>query len=202
MFLTLNNNEVYGEKQVKGKTVCPKCKNEFILDLKEDKKIHDVICPKCKYKFSVEAKRNFKELEWEEYGEPRKTILSCIKPRSIKPMIASVLLIIVFIIGISTAVFFDIFVQTTVNNISYMDFLKGNINTAFSIIIIIFSFFTLIGIFACIKRSYFILAMVSSFIAIFSFGFLFLGSIISIIAFLLIFMSRDEFKDENKGKIF
>ena len=187
---------------MKGKTICPKCKNEFILDLKEDKKIHDVICPKCKNKFSVEAKCNSKELEWEEYGEPRKTILSCIKPRSIKPMIASVLLIIVFIIGISTAIFFDAFVQTTVNAISYMDFLKGNANIVFSTLIIIFSVFTLIGIFACIKRKYFILAMISSFIAIFSFGFFFLGSIISIIALMTIFISRDEFKDENKGKIF
>ena len=187
---------------MKGKTICPKCKNEFILDLTEDKKIHDVICPKCKYKFSVEPKCNSKELKWEEYGEPRKTILSCIKPRSKKPIIASILLIVVFLIGISTAVFFNTFIQTTVNAISYLDFLKGDINIALSVLIIIFSVFALIAIFTCIKRKYFILAMSSSFIAIFSFGFFFIGSIISIIAFMLIFISRDEFKDENKGKIF
>ncbi len=187
---------------MKGKTICPRCKNEFILELTVDKKIHDVLCPKCKNKFSVEAKCNSKDLDWEEYGEPRKTVLSCIKPRSNKPMIAVVFLICVFLIGISTAVFFDIFVKTTVDNISFLEFFKDNTNFGYSIFIIIISIFALISLFACIKREYFILAITGSFIAIFSFGFFLIGSILSIIAFILIFISRDEFKDEKKGKIF
>ena len=86
-----------GEIQVKGKIICPKCKNEFILDSTEDKKEHDAICPKCKNKLSVEAKSDPKELSWEEHGEPRKTVLSSIKPRSNKPLIAVLLLICVFV---------------------------------------------------------------------------------------------------------
>jgi len=187
---------------LKGKTICPICKNQFTFELTEEKKIQDVLCPKCKNKFRVEAKCNSKELDWEEYGEPRKTVLSCIKPRSNKPIIAVLFLICVFLIGISTATFFDIFVQTTVNNISFLEFFKNNTNLSYSIFIIIISIFALISLFACIKREYFILAIAGSFIAIFSFGFFFIGSILSIIAFILIFISRDEFKDEKKGKIF
>ena len=187
---------------MKGRIICPKCKSEFILDFVEDKKIHDVICPKCNNKFSVEAKCGFKELDWEEYGEPRKTVLSCIKPRSNKPLIAVVLLFCVFLIGISTAIFYYIFIKTTFYTISFMDFFKDNINVGYSIIIVIFSIFALIAIFACIKRKYFGLAMIGSFIAIFSFGFFFIGSILSIIALVIIYLSRDEFEDEKKGKIF
>jgi DNA-directed RNA polymerase subunit RPC12/RpoP len=187
---------------LKGKTICPRCKNEFILELTLEKKIHDVVCPKCKNKFSIEAKCSSKELDWEEYGEPRKTVLSCIKPRSNKPMIAAAFLICVFLIGILTAAFFDIFVQTTVNNISFLEFFKDNTNFGYSIFIVIISIFALISLFACIKREYFILAITGSFIAIFSFGFFFIGSILSIIAFILVLISRDEFKDEKKGKIF
>ena len=187
---------------MKGRIICPKCKSEFILDLVEDKKIHVVICPKCNNKFSIEAKCEFKELDWEEYGEPRKTVLSCIKPRSNKPLIAVVLLVCVFLIGISTAVFSYIFIQTSSYAIYFMDFFKDNINVGYSIIIVIFSIFTLFAIFACIKRKYFGLAIVGSFIAIFSFGFFFIGSILSIIAFVIIYLSRDEFEDEKKGKIF
>jgi len=187
---------------VKGRIICPNCKSEFILDFVEDKKIHDVICPKCNNKFSVEAKCGFKELDWEEYGEPRKTVLACIKPRSNNPLIAVVLLFCVFLIGISTGIFYYIFIKTTFYPISFMDFFKDNINVGYSIIVVIFSIFALIAIFACIKRKYFGLAMIGSFIAIFSFGFFFIGSILSIIALVIIYLSRDEFEDEKKGKIF
>jgi len=190
-----------GETQVKGKIICPKCKNEFILELTEGKKVHDTICPKCKNKFSAEVKCDPKELDWEEYGEPRKTVLSCIKPRSNKPLIATILLVCVFVIGVSTAIFSDFFIKTTPYAISAMD-LKGDINIGYPIIVVIFSVFALLAIVACFKRKHFGLAVVCSFIAIFSFGFFFIGSILSIIAFLLIFVSRDEFKDEKKEKIF
>ena len=193
---------VDGEKVAKGRIICPKCKNEFILDLTEDKKIHNVICPKCDNKFSVKAKCVFKDLEWEEYGEPRKTILSCTKCHSKKPLIATILLFCVFLIGISSAVLFNTFIQTTIDAIYFMDFLKDIVNFNYSIIIIIFSVFTLFAIYACIKRKYFILAIVGSFIGIFSFGFYLINSILSIIALILIFISMDEFQDEKKGKTF
>jgi|GEM_PF-1097384 len=191
-----------GETQVKGRIICPKCKNEFILELAEDKKIFEVVCPKCTNKFNIETKCKSEDLEWEEHGEPRKTILSCTKQRSNKPLIAIVLLVCVFLFGISTAVFYDVFIQTTSYASSLMNFLKDNINIGSSIIIVIFSVFAIIAIFACNKRKYFILAIAGSFIAIFSFGFFFIGSILSIIAFVIIYLSRDEFEDEKKGKIF
>ena len=194
-----------GEKQVKGRILCPKCKSEFILELTEDTKVHEVICPKCKNKFSIEAKCESKELDWEEYGEPRKTVLSCIKPRSNKPLIAIVLLVCVFLIGILAAVFSNVFIQTISNTISFTGLIKDNTSFDSLIlirIIVIFSVFALIAIFACIKRKNFILAIASSFIAIFSFGFFFIGSILSIIAFVIIYLSRDEFEDEKKAKIF
>ena len=187
---------------MKGRIICPKCKNEFILDFVEDKKIHDVICSKCNNKFTVEAKSESKELAWEEYGEPRKTVRSCIKPRSNKPLIAVVLLISVFLIGILTSVFYNIFIQTTLNTIYFIDIFKDNTNVGYSIIFVIFSIFALIAVFACIKRKYFGLAIFGSFIAVFSFGFFFIGSIFSIIALVIIYYSRDEFVDEKKAKIF
>ena len=128
-----------GEQKVKASTICPKCKSEFILELTEDKKVNDVICPECLNKFSIDTKCESKELDWQEYGEPRKTILSCIKPRSNKPLIAVILLVCVFLIGISTAVSYVVFIQTTSYAISFMDFFKDNINVAHSIIIVIFS---------------------------------------------------------------
>jgi uncharacterized protein YbaR (Trm112 family) len=188
---------------LKGKIICPECNNEFILELTENKKIHVVICPKCKNKFSVKAKCDSKELSWEEYGEPRKTVLSCIKPRSNKPLIAVILLVCIFSIGISTAIFSDIFIISTSYANSFLNFKDIiNMNISFSIIIVIFSVFALLAIFACIKRKHFSLAVIGSFIAIFSFGFFFISSILGIIAFVLIFISRDEFEDGKKAKIF
>lgn len=188
---------------MKGKIICPECNNEFILELSEDKKIHNVTCTICKYKFSVKAKCDSKELIWEEYGEPRKTVMSCIKPRSNRPLIAVILLVCIFSIGISTAVFSDIFIESTSYVTSFID-LKDfiNMDMDFSIIIVIFSVFALFAIFACIKRKHFGLAVIGSFIAIFSFGFFFIGSILGIIAFVLIIISRDEFEDGKKAKIF
>lgn len=275
---------------LKGRTTCPKCKKEFILNLSDENKTHKATCPECKNEFSIkvkcENKDGTKQCSWEEHGEPRKTILSSIKPRSNRPLIAIVLLICVFSIGLSTAVFSNVFVQTTCDTFSVMGF-KGNINIyvvnqsdiilenvniilsdktfeskgngTYSLenvtlglqtiqvtkegykpqeiellvtpfvsseknikmeqgtteneiikfntlgclsIIIIFSIFALLAMIACIKRQHFDLAVVGSFLAIFSIGFFFIGSIISIIAFILIFYSRDEFENGKKGKTF
>ena len=71
-----------------------------------------------------------------------------------------------------------------------------------ALIILIFSIFALLGALVCIKRQYFDVAVVSSLIAIFSFGFFFIGTILSIIAFIVIIKSKDEFDDGKKGKTF
>jgi len=185
---------------------CPKCKKEFNLDLPKKEKKHEVVCPSCDNKFTIKTDhsttKSKDEFVWIEHGEPRKTILSSIKPRTNRPMIAAILLTCVFIIGITTAVFIDFLIPIMSYVGSFMDFLKDNLNIGYPIIIVIFSVFALPAVFACIKRKHFNLAFFSSFITIFSFGFFFIGSILSIIAFVLIFVSRDEFEDEKKGKIF
>ena len=65
---------------MKGRTICPKCKNDFVLDLPQDEKDHEVVCPKCNHKYKIQAKctgpYSDKECSWEEHGEPRKTVLS------------------------------------------------------------------------------------------------------------------------------
>ena len=275
---------------MKGRTICPKCKHEFILDIKEDEKKHSVSCPKCKTEFSIKAackdsETNF-ECSWEEHGEPRKTILSKIKPRTNKPMIAALILICVFAIGLSTALFSNVFVESSMDiasgmgltgtvKITLLDsennsisdanikidgingttdskgvFLRHEISlgvknleisypghktykreilvtplinyeddiilnmgvgdektidfnsSSCTLIILIFSIFALLGAIVCFKRQNFDVAIVGSVIGIFSFGFLFIGSILSLIAFVIIYKSKDEFEDGKKGKTF
>jgi DNA-directed RNA polymerase subunit RPC12/RpoP len=118
------------KKIVKGRTTCPKCKHEFVLDVEEDKETYKVTCPNCNNDFTIKTSScnpNEKgECSWEEHGEPRKTILSSIKPRTNKPMIAAVLLIIVFCMGLTTAVFSETFVETSLDIASEMG-IKGTV---------------------------------------------------------------------------
>jgi hypothetical protein len=69
-------------------------------------------------------------------------------------------------------------------------------------IILIFSVFALLGAIACFKRRNLDVAVAGSIIGIFSFGFFLIGLILSIIAFVLIMKSRDEFRDAKKGRVF
>lgn len=272
---------------MKGRAVCPNCKHEFILDISKTNNKKHVSCPKCKHEFNVKFKENGSlNYSWEEHGEPRKTILSSIKPKTKKPMIAVIILILVFSIGFTTAFFSELFVESTmdigsiagtsgtvefkvlsynnstinnaivkINNITVKQdndsiYRKKNIEPGISlvnisksgyisqkkeilvipfmtsestfklengtgsvekqgfdsfgcsIILLIFSVFALISFIACLKREHFDIAIMGSFLAIFSFGFFFIGSILSIIAFIIILKSRDEFKNGEKGKVF
>ena len=275
---------------MKGRTICPKCKHEFILELEGDEKEHSVLCPNCNNKFILktdckDSDPNF-ECSWEEHGEPRKTILSKIKPKTNRPMLAAIILICVFVIGLSTSLFSQTFIETSldvasgvgfngsvkltitdienktidranikINGISgltnnsgifyienvdlgiknleittsgyktykkeimvspffnYEDTIKLNNgsgtedliefnSSSCTLIILIFSIFALLGSLVCLKRQYFDVAVVSSLIGIFSFGFFFIGTILSIIAFIVIIKSKDEFDDGKKGKTF
>ena len=60
---------------MKGRTTCPECKKEFILDLPKDDKKHQVVCPECGNKFDVFAKYDKtskgEECAWEEHGDER-----------------------------------------------------------------------------------------------------------------------------------
>ena len=71
-----------------------------------------------------------------------------------------------------------------------------------ALILLIFSIFAILGAIVCFKRKNFDVAIVGSIIGIFSFGFFFIGSILSLIAFVIIYKSKDEFEDGKKGKTF
>lgn len=111
---------------MKGRTTCPDCGHQFVIEVsKEEKK--DVVCPKCKNEFTIRPKKNNKEgCSWEEHGEPRKTVLSSIKPKTNKPDVVAILLITVFCIGIVTAVFSNVFISNSMEIASKAGF-KGSI---------------------------------------------------------------------------
>lgn len=275
---------------MKGRTTCPKCKHKFALDAPDDRKKHEVICPKCSNKFTIQTtpynSNSGEECSWEEHGEPRKTILSSIKPKTNKPVIAAILLASVFALGITTAAFSETFIESSLDtfssvgmkgtvelsvtdisnnsslenviitiegvsgstdenglycakNISLgiqvvglslsdyktqtreilvipfitsyheitMERGVGNENIPFgtigcSIILAIFSVFALLGAVTSLKRRHLDVAVAGSVIGIFSFGFFLIGSILSVIALIIIVMSREEFENGKKGKIF
>jgi DNA-directed RNA polymerase subunit RPC12/RpoP len=196
---------------MKGRTTCPKCKNDFVLDLPQDEKEHEVVCPKCNNKYKIKAKcsdpQSDKECSWEEHGEPRKTVLSSIKPKSNRPMIAAIILIVVFGLGITTAILSEAFIEISLDlasdlGVNFENKLREFDNMVCTIILIIFSVFSLLGTIACLKRKHLDFAYIGSLLGIFSFGFFFIGSILSIIAFVLIRKSKDEFENGKKGRIF
>jgi DNA-directed RNA polymerase subunit RPC12/RpoP len=202
-----------GEIIMKGRTTCPNCNNEFILDIPQDKEKYAIVCPNCNHKFTIKKSIDCKDLEdecvWEERGEPRKTILSSMKPRTDKPMIASIILTFVFIIGLSSAIsimieqYKDIFINST---FELLPFIGININNysifIFSIIIFIFSIIALFGSILSFKRNHLNIAIICAFISIFSIGFFFIGSVLSLVSLIIIVKSREEFINEKKGKIF
>jgi len=278
-----------GEFYMKGKTKCPECKHEFVVDIPTSDKKHETACPKCDTEFTIKVpdspkEESDEECYWEEHGEPRKTILSSIKPHTNKPKIAAIILVCVFAIGLTTAVFSESFIETSLGVTSSIG-LKGEVEikitnessnslsnltvtidgealqeqgdgvyrinteprlgiieiseknystikkeilvTPFftsyhqitldksknekivpydtavcSIILMIFSVFALLGAIACIKRKHFNLAVIGSIVSIFSFGFFMIGSILCIIALVIIMKSRDEFDNGKKGKVF
>jgi len=275
---------------IKGRTKCPKCRHEFVLDISDGEKRHEAVCPNCNNKFSVIVSDSPTETEegsfWVEHGEPRKTILSSRKQKTRKPKIAAVLLICVFVIGLSTAVYFEIFIESSTYVTSFLG-VKGTVDihvtdksnnsvynltveiedfgnlkktgngsyvannvevgikeikihapgyvnitqeilvtpfftsyqdikmekgvgsetnsfdlTGCTFILIIFPIFALLAAIASFKRVHFDAAAICSIISIFAFGFFMVGSILSIIAFVIIFKSKEEFDDGKKGKVF
>jgi len=278
-----------GESYMKGRTKCPECKHEFVLDIPATDKKHKAVCPECNSEFTIKVsdshdEESDEECYWEEHGEPRKTILSSIKPHTNKPKTAAIILVCVFAIGLTTAVFSESFIETSLGVASSIG-LKGDVEikltdkindsssnltvtidgkpiheqgngiykintepklsmieiskenyptikkeilvTPFftsyhqitlneeknekissydtvgcSIIIGIFSVFALFGTIACLKRKHFNLAVVGSIVSIFSFGFFMIGSILCIIALVIIIKAKDEFDNGKKGKIF
>jgi len=96
------------KSQMKGRIECPNCSKHFDFDKISDNQDTVLTCPYCNNQFNIHPSKdehciqdnNIIECDWEEHGEPRKTILSSMKPRTDRPMIATFLLIIVICIGI------------------------------------------------------------------------------------------------------
>ncbi|MFO8077264.1 MAG: hypothetical protein R6U21_01280 [Thermoplasmatota archaeon] len=281
---------------MKGRITCPKCGQDFIAQARKDTIETGVLCPHCHHHFTVkttndnmaETTKDDAECSWEEHGEPRKTILSSMKPRTDKPMLAAILLFIVVIIGVFSAVFPQQFIQTPITVLSaagiqenilitvqdtqgnYMQNItistspskqnntnvqgKAQLNqlsvgpqtltlannnsqttvditvapfdtssytiilnessfqasiddsssdlTWISGILIILSIVTFMGVISSIRRRHSDVAIVGSIIGIFTIGFFLLGSLLSIIAFVFILKSKEEFDDGKKGKNF
>ena len=178
------------------------------MDVPDTSKTCEISCPKCNHKFAIrpdsaKPSRATEEYGWEEHGEPRKTILSSLKPRTTKPMIASFLLLASGILGIFTAVFVyssDYLVIPYINlDLTFLIDMLSNI--VLSIVIVVFSVFALVGFAAAFKRRYLDAAAIGAFLGIFSIGF-FIGMILSLVALALIVVSREEFKHGTKGKVF
>ena len=285
--------------RMKGRIQCPNCSKYFTADAKEGVKELTVNCTYCNHQFIVhplgapkekcKEDANTEKCTWEEYGEPRKTILSSMKPKTDKPTIATILLFLVFIIGISSSIVPGIFLETPTALFSFagvegsiiisydeqLDFDQTSLelqipslnksiiglyeNNSFSFsnlplghytadltiesnstefelyvipiftnsyelnystvkpnelsiiphgfawctsILLIFSVICLIGVLSAWKRTYSDVAIIASIIGIFTIGFFFIGTILSIIALILLYLSRDEFNDGKKGKSF
>ena len=201
-----------GENRLKARTTCPNCNNKYLLDIPEDAERYKTICPKCNNKFIIkksdECKDQIDECIWEEHGEPRKTILSSLKPKTDKPIIAAIILTLVFIIGLTSTIilnlYSEIFYESIFGLFEYFEIntLINNFNFILSIIIMIFSIFALIGSIASIKRLNLYIILITSFMGIFTIGFFFIGSILSIIAMIIIISSKEEFINEKKEKKF
>jgi hypothetical protein len=188
---------------MKGKTTCPKCKHELVKDMPDDSDTYTINCPNCNHTFTIK-KASKNDHAWEEYGEPRKTILSSIKKKTNKPIFASFLLLTTGVLGIFTAVIFS---SPENLNVPQIEIITSNFlwlplgNIALSITLTIFSIFAIVGSITVFKRRYFIFSAFCAFVGIFSLG-LIIGLILSIIALELIFISRDEFENGTKGKVF
>ena len=177
------------------------------MDVPDNTEKHDIVCPKCNHSFIIKRTcedESDDECWWEEHGEPRKTILSSIKKKTNKPIIASFLLLATGILGVFTAVLYG---SSNGQPIPELEFIINNLpllpinKMAISSFIVVFSIFALIGSMTVFKRRYYIFSAICAFIGIFTIG-LFVGFILSIVALELIIVSRDEFENGTKGKVF
>lgn len=120
-----------------------------------------------------------------------------------KPTIAGVLMIIAFLLAVYNAASF-FFLDVSVGNIEEQvgeqvsqDLVNTVIN-ACGVITLVFGFFLLLGGYFAIKKAHWGIALLGSILGIFSIGPLFIGSVLSIGALVLLLMSKEEFKGKGK----
>ncbi|HDM67416.1 MAG TPA: hypothetical protein ENG62_03425, partial [Thermoplasmatales archaeon] len=101
---------------MKGRTRCPRCSTEFVVEAEEGEETVEVRCPTCAHRFIIKPYDATEEEEcrWEECGEPRKAILPSRKPRTDKPIIAAFILIGVSIVSISAVAIPNCVVETPI----------------------------------------------------------------------------------------
>ena len=125
------------------------------------------------------------------------------REESKKPTIAGVLMVIAFLLAVYNAASF-FFLDVDIGNIEEQvgeqvsQDLVNNVLNACGVITLIFGFFLLVGGIFAIKKVHWGVALIGSILGIFSIGPMFIGSVLSIAALILLFMAKDEF--EGKGK--
>lgn len=190
---------------MKGKTTCPQCNHGFVMDVPDDSDTHTIKCPQCNHLFVIKRTCHEEpddECGWEEYGETRKTILSSMKKKTNKPIIASFLLLATGILGIFTAIILASSNGPIISQLEFVaSYFSNNGNIVFSVVLVIFSAFAFAGSVTAFKRRYFVFTAVCAVVGIFSVG-LFIGFVLSIVALALLIISRDEFENAAKGKVF
>jgi len=83
---------------MRGKTTCPQCGEKYSLDLPDDATgIYPTTCPKCDHSFKIDLGE---KINLNDDDTPLIPPSLHVKPRSHKPLIAGVFLIIVFLAGI------------------------------------------------------------------------------------------------------
>ncbi len=123
--------------------------------------------------------------------------------KSKKPMIAGILMVTAFILALVTAGNMFFLDTNQLNLEGQMEeeidqSLIENIVNVCGALILLFGVFLLVGGIFAIKRIHWGFSLVAAIVGIFSIGFQFMGSILSVIALILIFISKDEF--EGKGE--
>ncbi len=122
-----------------------------------------------------------------------------------KPLIAGVLMIIAFILAVVAAgqIFFLDMDALNLEELEEqeefgVEFVETIMNVCGAIFLIL-GIFLLIGGILAIKRIHWGIALAASIAGIFSMGPFFIGSVLSLVALVLIFMSKDEFN--GKGEV-
>lgn len=191
---------------MKGRTRCPKCDHEFIVEAPPGVEKHTVTCPKCRHVFSVliEKIEKASEAKWEEPGGERKTILPSSFEVTKRPLIASILLALTSVLGIITA-FFIMLNPSPLSELSFGDFILEIIlsyKSIWFVLMVAFSILAGIGCYSSYKKKMVSLAIVGGISGIFSFGLLIIGPILSMAATILIALAREEFENSIHGKEF
>ncbi|MCK5397406.1 MAG: hypothetical protein KAJ33_04075 [Thermoplasmata archaeon] len=140
----------------------------------------------------------------QEYVDPPPPVMPA-KPETIKPIIAGVLLIVVAIMGLIVALVFmgavdiglglfdEYLVEDPTGTATGMVNLIQNIVMVCGIIFMIFTLLALLGGIMSIQRKKWGFALMGAIFGIFTVGYYGIGSMLSIVALILIIISKDEF---------